>query len=783
MQHNFNNIPQELQLLNQWIVWGYRDKGGKKPTKVPYNSVNGKPADVTDPTTWGSFQQAVYYVENNPALADGIGMVFTDNDPYAFIDFDAPDENEKEPQKVIDRQVELLNEFDSYAERSPSGNGLHIIVRGKILSGRRRSSIEIYSNERYATFTGDVFNNKPIAERNELLNLLYKRMGEGRNNTNGTGFYANAPETMEDAKIIEIASNAANGEKFHDLHTGNWQSYYQSQSEADFAYVDIIAYYTQNRNQITRIFRTSSLGQRDKAQRDDYVNYMLNRCFDRMLPPVDIEGLRNQLNEAIARLKQEEELKSEAYRPSTPVQLPEISHEFQQVAEDNPYTVPPGLVGEVAKYIYAQSIRPVPEISLAAAISMVAGIVGRSYNISGTGLNQYMLLLAPTGTGKEAMAGGIDKLMNEIVKVVPAASDFRGPGKIASQQALIKYMDKSPSFLTIIGEFGLELQAMASPYAQEHKKLLMALLMDLYNKSGEGQILRPSIFSDKDKNTGTVKSPGLSMLGESTPETFYAALNELMITSGLLPRFMMIEYRGPRPPINKNHISAKPGYELVQGMAQLCAHSLMLNSQNKAINVAMVPEAEMVMDAFELLCTKRINEVDAEVQRHLWNRAHVKALKLAALIATGNNPYKPEICVATANWAINIVRAEVNSMLSRFDAGEIGNDNEESKQIRELCRIIKTYLFSPWHIVESSAKGYEYLHMEKVIVYSYLQKRCSRLAVFKKDKIGETRALQRALQVLCDRGDLIKMEPHTVQKDYGKRVVAYVVQNMSIFEA
>ena len=55
--------------------------------------------------------------------------------------------------------------------------------------------------------------------------------------------------------------------------------------EADFALVDILAFYSHNKAQIARIFRASALGQRDKAKRNDYVNYMLNKCFDRILPP------------------------------------------------------------------------------------------------------------------------------------------------------------------------------------------------------------------------------------------------------------------------------------------------------------------------------------------------------------------------------------------------------------------------------------------------------------------------------------------------------------------
>jgi len=47
----FENIPPELKDLNQWVVW--------KDAKIPYDpcAVNSK-ASVTDPGSWGSFEQA-----------------------------------------------------------------------------------------------------------------------------------------------------------------------------------------------------------------------------------------------------------------------------------------------------------------------------------------------------------------------------------------------------------------------------------------------------------------------------------------------------------------------------------------------------------------------------------------------------------------------------------------------------------------------------------------------------------------------------------------------------
>lgn len=781
----YERIPKELQILNQWVNWRYEDKGGKKPTKIPYNPKNAKKADVTDSLTWGSFAEALTYLEHNPNMADGIGFVFTDEDPYAFIDFDAPEDmSPEEMQKVYDRQMELFREFDSYSERSPSGNGLHIIVKGKILSGRRRSCIEIYSSERYATFTGNVFRESPIAERNELLNILYKRMGEGRNNSTAGGFYANAPQTEEDAEVIVHASSAANGEKFDALHTGRWQEYYQSQSEADFAYVDIIAFYTQNREQVSRIFRNSALGQRDKAKRDDYVNYMLNRCFDRMLPPVDIEGLRVQMEEALKRIKEAEQPAEKSYviNRTEPV----VNTELQKISESSPYTVPPGLVGDIARFIYEQSPRPVPEISLAGAISLVCGIAGRSYNISGSGINQYILLLAKTGTGKEAMARGIGKLMNEVGKTVPASKDFRGPGSIASPQALLKQFANKPSFLTILGEFGIELQIMSSPHANDNKKGLMRTLLELYHKSGQGDTVQEMVYSEKEKNVAVITAPSLTLLGESTPETFYKALDETMIDSGLMPRFTCIEYHGQRPDLNPDHLEARPSFELIDKLSALCAHSLMLNSQNTAVTVKLDEAAQTMMDSFDRYITDEMRASDRQLKANLWNRVHMKALRLAATVAVGINPYNPIVDTNTASWAINVVLADVKNMLNRFDAGDVGENNEESKRLKEVVRVVREYMMKSWpEVAKYMGNDGVAVFSHKIVPWGYIQRRCVTLAAFKTNAgrpAHATDMVKKTVQILVERGDLAKIDHPTAMEMLGKPVNGYMVAVPRTFE-
>ena len=170
MSDKFYNIPDDLRKLNQWCLWRFEDIGADKPTKVPY-SKDHKKLNVNDENAYLSFQEAMNIF--NIGNYSGIGFVFAQGGNIAGIDLDDPEGD----SQIYERQLKIFHEFDSYSELSPSGKGVHIIIKGSVLSGRRKKKIEIYSSGRFFTMTGDVYADKPIAYRQELLTQLWEQMG------------------------------------------------------------------------------------------------------------------------------------------------------------------------------------------------------------------------------------------------------------------------------------------------------------------------------------------------------------------------------------------------------------------------------------------------------------------------------------------------------------------------------------------------------------------------------------------------------------------------------
>lgn len=764
MSNNFNKVPIELKQYNQWVCWRF-EEGGKKPTKVPYNPKTREHANVVDSSTFVSFDEALAGIFNNEY--DGIGFVLTDKDPYFCIDLDDPEGK----FDLIERQIAIQKEFESYAEISPSGKGLHIWGIGEVPSGRKRDRIEIYSNCRFMSVTGNVYKQLPFKNLNDRINILWAEMSQGNV---AKQFYSGLTHSkFSDQEVLDIAYKAANGEKFYKLFSGKWADYYPSQSEADLALINIIAFYSQNRKQIERLFKSSELGKRKKANRKDYIYWMINKSFDEMLPPVDVEGLQNRFEEVI----------------STKIEKIKLKREHRQIYKDNEfvplddiYSKPPGLVGEIAKYLYEQAPRPVPEIALTGAFALMAGICGRAYNISGTGLNQYFLLLADTGTGKEAIASGISKLMTEVAKTVPSSKEFLGPGEIASPQALIKYLaNKSKCFVSIVGEIGLQLQQMTKVNCSPAMLGLRRSLLDLYNKSGEGHTFRPTIAADTERCTAEIPSPAVSLCGDTTPERFYEGLHEGMISEGFLPRFTIIQYYGPRPELNESHSQVKPPVELLEKVARMATYALSVNHENRTIKVKLDKVAEILFRKFDLHCDKKVNEGNRDAIRQLWSRCHVKALKLAAIVAVGIDPVYPTITEEIGKYAIGIIVSDCLNLVQKFELGLIGLETSDARQMMELTRVIREYFTIGSHRILDTIPQLQRLYEHKIIPYQYIQKRAIGLGCFKNDRRGATKALKDTLRNLIDNGEIQELSKIYMQNEYGTTALCYMLSMPEAF--
>ena len=161
---NIQNIPKELQNLTQWVC-------SLANSKVPMIATSPDAASSVDPKTWRTFEEAVMSVECGNY--DNVGFVFNDNGIVGIDIDDAYDEN----GFLTDRAVDIIDKCKSYTEKSRSGDGIHILLKGTLpFSGRNNlAGAEIYQKARYFILTGDVILYNQIIENQSAIDYVVEK--------------------------------------------------------------------------------------------------------------------------------------------------------------------------------------------------------------------------------------------------------------------------------------------------------------------------------------------------------------------------------------------------------------------------------------------------------------------------------------------------------------------------------------------------------------------------------------------------------------------------------
>jgi putative DNA primase/helicase len=253
----YENIPNEMKILKCWVGFKLKAQPNGKIKKVPKNPYTGGNAKSNNQDTWAEFEVAQNSVEVYGF--DGIGFMFLKE--YGFIGVDI--DNCIETNAVNDLGVEAINMINSYTEKSISGNGIHIICRGKIPKSKRddKLGLEVYDSDRYFVMTGDMINNNKIEYRSVELLSFYNKFFHNSNKSKKVDYNNNVNISQNNnCDMLNIAFNSKNGEKIKSLYEGDLSYHGGNHSSADMALANYLAFYTNgDPKKIDEIIRTSGL--------------------------------------------------------------------------------------------------------------------------------------------------------------------------------------------------------------------------------------------------------------------------------------------------------------------------------------------------------------------------------------------------------------------------------------------------------------------------------------------------------------------------------------------
>ena len=269
---------QELKNLPIWFLWR-KEMHGDRINKVPFAAGGGTTGtNEKYRHTWVTYDEAVATAKRTGAA--GVGFVLPEG--YFFLDID--DATLDDP-----RVQTMLSRFDSYAEYSVSGRGVHIY--GKVVlpklpvftdkNGKRRLNRQFYMKNphngmelyiggltnRFAAFTGNAIVDVSLKDcTTAVLTTLDKDMRKAEK----VKYSADRDGDREIFDIVCNLSKQKNGKKFKKLYYSGDYSGYGSHSEADLALCTLIAFRTgAEPEMIDAVFRGSAL-MREKWEREDY---------------------------------------------------------------------------------------------------------------------------------------------------------------------------------------------------------------------------------------------------------------------------------------------------------------------------------------------------------------------------------------------------------------------------------------------------------------------------------------------------------------------------------
>jgi hypothetical protein len=290
-------LPAPFTVLTdypQFILWrAVWDDARGKFQKIPTHPGTGNPHSAHDSTQWMDAGTALNELQNKPDDY-GIGFVFTDNDPFWFLDID----NCAASGRWSPLALELLNVLHGAAvEVSYSGSGLHIFGAGKIKNHACKNiplGLEFYTSGRFVALSMNQVSGNMLTDFTDIINdVVIPRFFPASEHAQAAEWSTGPVEewngpTDDDELINKILSSkksagAVFGKRaaFPDLWFGNSEALGQAypaqapgadfdHSAADSALCTALAFWTgKDCERIDRLFRKSAL-YREKWERERY---------------------------------------------------------------------------------------------------------------------------------------------------------------------------------------------------------------------------------------------------------------------------------------------------------------------------------------------------------------------------------------------------------------------------------------------------------------------------------------------------------------------------------
>jgi len=364
-------------------------------------------------------------------------------------------------------------------------------------------------------------------------------------------------------------------------------------------------------------------------------------------------------------------------------------------------TNPPGILGDIARWITATAPKSQPELSLAAAIALCATVMGRCYRSQyGNFTSLYLVMVAKSTEGKEHPQGCVEKILS-----AATLTHLIGGSGYTSSGAVYSALLKEPSHIATIDEMG-KLLKVSRAKGQSHTEAALDKLVEAFGR--QDGVLRPPTYSTMTLARGgtnntdrVVHNPAITLLGATTPATFYDNLTDDLVKDGFLGRCLVIESSQPRQLtrfVDRNDPPAK--------IVEWCAAVHVSNAADgnlagllpadvpaKTIELPFDDGCHPLMDAFEARLNDAKEASEGEGLDVLLGRTLEKAMKLSMIVCKAENADNKAVMPHHLEWAIQFVNHYDNALVRAVRTKRVTSQTDgDVKKVIEYVRHSRKYV-------------------------------------------------------------------------------------------
>lgn len=324
----------------------------------------------------------------------------------------------------------------------------------------------------------------------------------------------------------------------------------------------------------------------------------------------------------------------------------------------------PGVLGEFVDWCNATAPKPQPQFAVQAALALAGVVLGRRWKTTKQNYAcGYFINIGKSASGKEHARTCIDRVLTDA-----GLAHLIGGTGYTSDSAVFSALHQKPEHISIIDEIGAML-GNSKAQGNFYKRQSFDLITQVWGLAHS--TIRPQQYSAngltaqqrEERAKMLVHRPSLTILGMSTPQTFWRSMDESSIEGGFLNRMFVVESN-----IGRRKRGAASDASPPSSVIQWCQAAYAVGGGNlagialgpdlipEAMTVEFEREADAMLDAYEGECIASMDGLDAEGLAEMEGRSHEKALRLALVFAVSDNIQAPVIHAQHAAKSIRYTR-------------------------------------------------------------------------------------------------------------------------------